>query len=200
MQPKGPWAELTIPPWFRTRQGRVSTTMGSVLCRVAQGSDPSYRGRGGLSTSIPLWLGSTCSTEDTETWEPHRKSENHRASAACCIPHTLDLDPSPAHQMLLFHQDWSPVSRALLLLTTWGFWLWVLSPHPCQCGHLKSCEDEMTYAFVKYLAQRGSRDDSKLLSSTLEACLLIFPKSHYSGSYDWKQTENSLQEVIQIFL
>ena len=94
----------------------------------------------------------------------------------------------------------APVSRALLLLTTWGFWLWVFSPHPCQCGHLKSCEDEMTCAFVKYLAQRGSRDDSKLLSSTFEACLLIFPKSHYSGSYDWKQTENSLQEVIQIFL
>ena len=195
MQPKGPWAELTIPPWFRTRQGRVSTTMGSVLCWVAQ--VPQERRSEHLHPTVAgvhmLHWGH---------WDLRAPPQIRESQGLSCLLHS----PHPGSGSfsspsdVTFPSGLEPVSRALLLLTTWGFWLWVFSPHPCQCGHLKSCEDEMTCAFVKYLAQRGSRDDSKLLSSTFEACLLIFPKSHYSGSYDWKQTENSLQEVIQIFL
>lgn len=166
--------------------------MGSVPCRVAQGSDPRYPWERRSEHLHPTVAG--VYMLHWGHWHLRAPPQIGESQGLSClgIPHTLDLDPSPAHQTLLVHQDWSPVSRTLLLLTSWGFWLWVLSPHLCQCGHLKSCEDEMTYAFVKYLVQRGSRDDAKLLSSTFEACLLMFPKSHYPGSYNWKQTENSL--------
>lgn len=152
MKPKGPWAELTIPLWFRTRQGRVQHHHGE--CAVSSG--PGFRSQEPLGEEVwapPSHCGwATHSTEDTESWAPHRRSEHHRASGACCIP-TPRTFLQPVRRYLSIRLE--PRVQILAVTHQLGLLALGLIPSPVSCGHLKSFEDEMTCTFVKYLAQRS---------------------------------------------